>query len=348
MDGFALRGSDLPKEGESAFRVIGEVFAGSTSAPALGKGECVRIMTGAPMPDGTDTVVIRENVRVENDRAFVRAGERSGANVRAAGEDYACGTQMLPAGTRLRAPQLAVLAASGYATVAVRRTPRVAIIATGDELVDTERPLGFAQIHESNGMLLTAMMHEAHVEVVSCARVPDEPQALRTALLDASAQAEVIVSSGGVSAGDADYLPALLAELGEIHFHKVRLKPGMPVLFGGIGACLYFGLPGNPVSAAVTSQVFVRFALACMAGERRDRAAGHARLAEPVHKRHARAELVRCKLVSDSEGILWATPHPQQGSHMLRGLVESDALVLLPEEPRELERGAVVTVWPQG
>ncbi len=346
MDGFALRGADLPGAGESTFRVIGEVFAGATSAPNVGQGECARITTGAPLPPGADTVVIKENVRVENDRVFVRAGEKAGINVRAAGEDCAAGSLVLRAGTHLQAAQLAMLSALGRASVPVRRKPRAAIIVTGDELVDVGQPLGFGQIHESNGVMLTALLQESGAKAVSEIRVRDEPQALRAALLDAAAQADLIVSSGGVSAGEADHLPALLGELGEIHFHKVRLKPGMPVLFGEIGACLYFGLPGNPVSTAVTFQVFVRCALATMLGEHRGHAVLRAKLSDSVHKKHARAELLRCALASDSEGVLWATPHSHQGSHMLRGLIESNALVLLPEEARELERGAVVTVWP--
>jgi len=346
MDGFALRGADLPNEGECTLRIIGEVFAGSKNAPVVGEGECVRIMTGASIPLGVDTVVIKENTRVEDDRVLVRAGEKPGANVRAAGEDYARGALVLPTGARLRAPQLAVLAALGCARVSARRKPRVAVIVTGDELVDIGQPLGFGQIHESNGVTLSALLQESGARVVSQIRVRDEPDALRAALLDAAAHADLIVSSGGVSAGEADHLPKLLAELGEIHFHKVRLKPGMPVLFAEIGASLYFGLPGNPVSTAVTFQVFVRFALATMLGETHERALLHARLSEGVSKKHARAELLRCSLASDSEGVLWATPHPQQGGHMLRGLVESNALVLLPEDARELGRGSTVTVWP--
>ncbi len=346
MDGFALRGVDLPKEGERAFRLVGQMFAGATNALVVGAGECVRIMTGAPMPPGADTVVVKENVRVEGERVVVRAGETAGANVRASGEDYARGTLALRSGTRLCAPQLAVLAALGRARVSVSRKPCVAVIATGNELVGAEQSLGFGQIHESNGVMLSEFLRGAGAEVVLRARMRDEPAILRATLLDAAAQADLIVTSGGVSAGEADHLPGLLAELGEIHFHKVRLKPGMPVLFGEIGACLYFGLPGNPVSTAVTFQVFVRFALATMLGEHRERAVLRAKLFEPVHKKHPRAELLRCTLASDSEGVLWATPHAQQGSHMLRGLVESEALVLLPEDARELGRGSIVTVWP--
>ncbi|MGH8211942.1 MAG: molybdopterin molybdotransferase MoeA [Rhodanobacteraceae bacterium] len=348
MDGFALRGTDLPLEGERAFTLVGEVFAGSTGAPGVGEGECVRITTGAPMPPGADTVVIKENARVEGDRVFIGIGEKARANVRAAGEDFGAGDLALKQGTRLQAAHLGVVAALGLDRVRVRRRPRVAVIVTGDELVPAGQPLGFGQIHESNGILISALLHEAGAEVVARACVRDDPDALRTALLEAAADSDLIVSSGGVSAGEADHLPSRLQELGEIHFHKVNIKPGLPLLFGEIGASLYFGLPGNPVSTAVTFRVFARLALATMLCETRDGAVLRAKLSEPVRKKHARAELLRCSLVSDSEGLLWATPHPRQGSHMLRGLVESDALVLLPEEAQELEHGAVVTVWPSG
>lgn len=348
MDGFVLRGADLPVKGERGFALIGDVYAGAASAPRVEAGQCARITTGAPIPPGADTVVIKENVRVENDRAHIKAGEKPRANVRPAGEDYAAGALALPAGTRLRAPQLAVLAGFGLARVPVRRRPRAAVIVTGDELVLAGQPLRFGQIHDSNSAMLAALLHEAGVEVVSQARVRDEPDALRAALLDASVQADLIVSSGGVSAGEADHLPALLAELGDIHFHKVRIKPGMPVLFGSLGASLHFGLPGNPVSSAVTFLVFVRFALHAMLGETSVPGIRCARLAGPVSKQYARAELLRCALHCDDQGVLWATPHLQQGSGMLRGLVESDALALLPEDARILERGAVVTLWSYG
>lgn len=348
MDGFALCGADLPEENERAFELTADVFAGATSAPRVENGQCVRITTGAPLPPGADTVVIKENVRVEGNQVFVKSGEKPGANVRAAGEDFAQGDLALEAGTRLRAAQLGVLAALGVDSVQVRRRPRVAVIVTGDELAPAGQPLGFGQIHESNGLLISTLLREAGAEAVSRVCVRDNPDALRAALLDAATDADLIVSSGGVSAGEADHLPSLLRQLGEIHFHKVRIKPGMPILFGALGASLYFGLPGNPVSAAVTFQAFVRFALRAMLGESGLPQARRARLAEPVHKKHARAELMRCTLSCDSDGVLWATPHAKQGSGMLRGLVESNALVLLPEDAHELGRGAVIIVWPQG
>ena len=347
MDGFALRGEDLPVEGQRVFDLAGEVFAGATSTPETGAGQCVRVTTGAPMPPGADTVVIKENVGVDGVCIVVKAGEKAGANVRAAGEDYAEGELAVAAGIPLGAAQLAVLAALGVAQVGVRRRPRIAVIATGNELVPAGQPLGFGQIHESNAVMLAALAREAGAEVVSQATVRDDPEALRVALLDAAAGADLVVTSGGVSAGEADHLPGVLQSVGEILFHKVRLKPGMPTLFGRIGACLHFGLPGNPVAAAVTFRVFVRFALRAMLGVNVVLKPGRARLVAALHKRHARAELARCSLHTDADGVQWATLHAKQGSGMLRGLAETEALALLPEGEREYQRGDVVTLWPE-
>ena len=346
MDGFALHGADLPADGDREFTLVGDVFAGATSAPEVGEGQCVRITTGAPMPIGADTVVIKENVSVEGERVRVNAGEGAGTHVRAAGEDYAEGDLALVSGTPLDAAQMAVLAALGVDRVPVRRQPRLAVIATGNELVPAGQPLGFGQIHESNALMLASLARESHAKVVVQRCVRDDPEALRSALLEAAAEADVIVTSGGVSAGEADHLPSVLREIGEIHFHKVRLKPGMPTLFGEIGACLYFGLPGNPVASAVTYRVFVAFALRAMLSVTTVPKPGRARLDVPLHKRHARAEFARCSLRVDEEGVQWATLHAKQGSGMLRGLAETDALTLLPEGEKEYRRGDVVTLWP--
>lgn len=346
MDGFALRSADLPAEGERAFVLVGDVFAGATSAPRIGAGQCARVTTGAPIPPGADTVVIKENVTADRGHVAVKAGEKAGSNVRAAGEDYAEGDLAFAAGTPTGAAQLAVLAALGIADVPVRRRPRVAVIATGDELVPPGQPLGFGQIHESNAVMLAALVRDSRA-IVSVARcVRDEPDALRDALLDAAADADIVVSSGGVSAGEADHLPTVLQTIGEIHFHKVRLKPGMPTLFGQVGASLYFGLPGNPVASAVTYRLFVGFALHAMQGVATIPKPMHARLAAALHKRHARAELARCSLHVDGDGVMWATLHARQGSGMLRGLAETDALALLPEGVREYVEGDTVLLWP--
>ncbi|MCE5232368.1 MAG: gephyrin-like molybdotransferase Glp [Mizugakiibacter sp.] len=346
MDGFALHGAELPTDGERTFRLAGEVFAGAVVVPTVEAGCCVRITTGAPLPPGADTVVIKENVRVDGDEVRIPAGQRAGANVRPAGEDFAAGDAALAAGTPLRAAQVAVLAAFGVAEVAVRRAARVALFSTGDELAPPGAALGFGQIRDSNRPMLAALLREAGAGIVHSAHLRDERDTLRERLRAAARDVDLIVTSGGVSAGEADHLPGLVRELGRIHFWKVRIKPGMPVLFGEIGGTPIFALPGNPVSCAATFLALVRPTLDALCGRRAAPPRLHARLAEAVHKSHARAEGLRCTLASDADGALWARPHARQGSAMLRGLAAADALALIPEQARELAAGSVVEVLP--
>lgn len=347
MDGFALRGAELPTTGERAFRLIGEVFAGADSAPPVGVGECVRITTGAPLPEGADTVVMKEHVALAGGRVVVRAGERAGSHVRLAGEDYAAGDLAFAAGTRLGAAQLAVVATLGIAEAPVRRRPRVAIFPTGNELVPPGTPLGFGKIHASNGLMLAALARAAGGEVVLQRCVRDDPAALRASLLEAAATADLIATSGGVSVGEADHMPRVLGALGEIHFHHVALQPGGPTIFGEIGACPVLGLPGNPVATAVAFRVLGGFALRAMLGLATLPAPGHARLAAPLHRRRNSLELARCVVHTDDAGVQWATLHTKQGSGMLRGIAEADRLALLPEGVHDFAKGDVVLLWPE-
>lgn len=299
------------------------------------------------MPAGTDTVVMKENVRVEGDVIVIAAGERVGANVRPAGEDYARGELALRAGDLLTPARLGVLAACGFARAHVARRPRVALFVTGDELVSVESPLGFAQIHDSNRYSLGGLLRGGGIEPVSISHLRDDPATLGNALRGAGARCDVVISSGGVSAGEADFLPGLVAELGHVHFWKVRMKPGMPVLCGEIGKALVFALPGNPVSSIATFLALVQPALAALQGAT---AVGprtwKGRLAVAVAKKHDRVEFLRARLQSRDDGALWATPLPRQGSGMLRGVAEADALVVIPERAHELAPGAIVEVLP--
>ncbi|MBO9664534.1 gephyrin-like molybdotransferase Glp [Dokdonella sp.] len=347
MDGFALRGEDLPGAGEHRFRLVGQVLAGAASAPACGPGECVRITTGAPLPPGADSVVVKENVHVDGDTVVVAAGEAAFANVRPAGEDYRAGDVALRAGGRLTPARLGVLASLGRVHATVARQPRVALFVTGDELVPPSQPLGFGQIHDSNRYSLGALLRQLGIEPQPIAHLRDDPVALRDALRDAGERCDLVISSGGVSAGEADFLPGLVADLGKVHFWKVRMKPGMPALCGEIGGALVFALPGNPVSTIATFLALVRPALAALQGATDDAApVWRARLAAPLTKRHDRAEFLRATLQSREDGALWAMPLAKQGSGMLRGVAEANALIFVPEETRELAAGAVVEAWP--
>jgi molybdopterin molybdotransferase len=346
MDGYALRGSELPAHHERAFRVAGHVLAGADSAPSFDAGECVRITTGAPLPYGADTVVIKENVRLEGDAIVVAAGERAGANLRPAGEDYRAGDVALRAGDRLTPSRLGVLAACGIAHVDIAALPRVALFVTGDELVAPDCPLGFGQIHDSNRYSLGGLLRELGIEPEPCMHLRDDPQSLRLALRDAATRCDVVISSGGVSAGEADFLPALVAELGRIHFWKVRMKPGMPVLCGEIDNALVFALPGNPVSTIATFMTLVRPALLALQGASDEGRTWRARLTLPVAKRHDRTEYLRARIEARADGTLWAQPLPQQGSAMLRGIAAADVLIVVPEHAGELAAGTIVEVLP--
>ena len=346
MDGFAVRGADLPAAGEKAFRLLGEILAGGTPPPAVDPGGCVRITTGAPLPHGADTVVMKENTRVAGASIMIAAGTPAGANVRPAGEDYAAGDLALRTGCTLTAAALGALASFGQVSVTVSRRPSAVLLTTGDELVAPGAPLGFGQIHDSNHYSLGGLLAQHDVLLLRHERVRDDPVALRDAIARAGADADLVISSGGVSAGEADFMPPLVAELGKVHFWKVRIKPGMPFLFGEVGGALLFALPGNPVSGIAIFLTFLRPGIDALRGATGSSTSLRARLAAPVSKRHARAEFQRARLGCDSQGRLEATAFPRQGSGMLRGIAEADALVVLPEGTREFAAGDVVEVMP--
>ena len=346
MDGYALRGVDLPALGEKAFALSGAILAGGAAAPTVTRDCCVRITTGAPLPRDADTVVMKENTRVEGERVIVAADTPPGANVRDAGEDYRAGEPALWAGTRLAPAHVAVLAAFGMAQVELVRRCRAVLITTGDELTEPGAPLGFGAIYDSNRYSLGGLLQQHGVELLRHERVRDDPDALRDALRRAGADADIVLSSGGVSAGEADFLPRLIAELGCVHLWKVRMKPGMPFLFGSVGRALAFALPGNPVSGVATFLTLVRPALDVMQRARSEGGALRARLREPVSKRHARTEFQRARLECDAQGCLWALAHEKQGSGMLRGVAETDALIVLDEGGRDFAAGDLVDVLP--
>jgi molybdopterin molybdotransferase len=344
MDGYALRGADLPREGEKRFRMAGVMLAGADARTSAGADECVRITTGAPLPDGADTVVIKERVRVDGDAIVVPAGDAIGANVRPAGEDIAAGEVVAHAGKILSAAQLGVIASCGLANVRVARRPRVALLVTGDELVPPGQPLGFGRIHDSNRYSLGALLEGLGIVADPVAHVRDDVIALREALRDAAATCDVVISSGGVSAGEADYLPKLLAEIGRIDFWKVRMKPGHPILCGEIGKAIVFGLPGNPVSSLATFLTLVKPGLMAMQGADAEARAWRAQLTVPVRKKHERTEYLRARLDSGDDGVLRATPVERQGSGMMAGVAEADALIVIPEHVHVLGAGDVVDV----
>jgi molybdopterin molybdotransferase len=346
MDGFALRGVDLPDVGEKSFLLLGEIFAGGGDPVPVEANGCVRITTGAPLPMGADTVVMKENTRTQGNQILISAGTATGANVRAADEDYRAGDLALSAGARLTPAQTGVLASFGLSQVDVMRKPRAILLTTGDELVAVDAPLAHGNIRDSNRYSLGGLLEQHGVTLLRHERVRDDPTLLRNALRRAGEEADIVVSSGGVSAGEADFLPSLVAQIGRVVFWKVRIKPGMPFLFGKVGNALMFGLPGNPVSGIATFLALVRPALDAMSVTLPGRGVLRARLTHRVRKQHARTEFQRVRLDCGADGILSATAVERQGSGMLRGVAEADALIVLPEPIGELAAGTVVDVLP--
>lgn len=346
MDGYAVRFADLHAERETTLRLSGVTLAGGERAAEVGPGRCVRITTGAPLPPGADTVVMKENTRAEGEAIYIAPGTLRGAHVRPAGDDYCAGDFALARGITLAPAHLGALASFGFAQVSVARRPRAVLLTTGDELVAPGKPLGFGQIHDSNRYSLGALLEQHGATLLRHERLRDDPAALRDALQRAGDEADIVLSSGGVSAGEADYLPALIAAIGTVHFWKVRIKPGMPFLCGSVGAALVCALPGNPVSGVATFLTLVKPALDTMLGRIDASIKLRARLTQAISKRHPRAEFVRATFACDNTGVLRATPHAKQGSGMLRGVAEANALVVIPEGPQDYAADAVVDVLP--
>ncbi|HRQ63947.1 MAG TPA: molybdopterin molybdotransferase MoeA [Xanthomonadaceae bacterium] len=343
MDGYALRHADALTS--ARLRVQGVNLAGRAGPARLEPGACVRITTGAPLPEGADTVVVKERCEEDGGMAQIHELAEPGANVRHAGEDYRRGAVALSRGTKLTPPCLGLLASFGLGRVAVNRRPRLRVFSTGDELVPVGQPLPPGRIYDSNGPALTACLRALGADVVGTAHLDDRREAVRDALASVD-DADLLLTCGGVSAGEADHLPGVLAEIGEVLLWKVRIKPGMPFLFGRIGSRLYCGLPGNPVSAMVTCLVLVRPLLDAMEGVVDAPRVVRARLAAPVAKRHRRCEYRRGILSVDDDGGLLVAERGAQGSAMQHGLVEANALIELDEARETWGAGEVVRVIP--
>lgn len=348
MDGFAVRHADLAN-GE-ALALVGEQFAGTATGARIGSGQCLRITTGAPMPEGADTVVIKEDCTVEGRHVRITPPEHKpyveGQNIRRAGEDVRCGTCVLHTGQQLSPARVSLAASLGRDALLVAPPPTVAVFTTGDELVEPGLPLQPGQIYNSNRELLMGLLRQAGLEPVAWPNLPDDPARVRAMLADAAAGFDLVITCGGVSAGEKDHLPELLQANGRIHFWKVRLKPGMPLLLGEWGRALMLCLPGNPVSVLATFLALGLPLIDALQGRAEPRPRWHARLSGPWRKRNPRFELLRGELSSDADGGLLVAPNPGDGSHRLRAAAASDALLLLPEGARDYAPGDVVECLP--
>lgn len=343
MDGYACRHADLCEGDGVSLTLVGEQFAGRTLGLQVGEGECVRITTGAPMPAGADTVVMREDTSVNGSSISLRPGVRMGANVRKAGEDAQPGDLVLRAGTLLNAVHVSLAASLGIERLPVSAKPTVAVFTTGDELVEPGMPLQVGEIYNSNRELLMGLLRAEGLEPVAWPTLPDDPVRIAAMLQDAASSFDVVITCGAVSAGEKDHIPAMLHAHGSVHFWKVRMKPGMPLLAGTLDRAQFLGLPGNPVSVLATFLTLGRSLIDGLQG-RAGRPHRYARLRTAIDKSHPRREFVRGTLESDESGTLWVTPNAATGSHRLRAAADANALLVLAEGMQSLAAGEVVEV----
>ncbi len=347
MDGYAVRAADLEQVPEAPFKVVGEAFAGHPFAGTLQAGEAVRIMTGGVIPAGADTVVMQERARREGDRVWLDVAARRGEHVRRRGEDLAAGDAVLDAGRRITPADLGLLASLGLAELPVYRRLRVAFFSTGDELRSVGEPLAEGEIYDSNRYTLYGMLRHRDVDLLDMGVVRDEREALAQALDVAAANADVVITSGGVSVGEADFITELLRERGRIGFWTVNIKPGRPLAFGHLGKAVFFGLPGNPVSVMVTFYQLVLPALQRLQGsEPQPRLQLRARALSDIRKKSGRREFQRGVLTSGIDGVPEVRLTGSQGSGILRSMSTANCFVVLPEESGDVAAGSWVTVEP--
>jgi len=347
MDGYAVRFEDIKgatKENPAVLQVIEDLPAGYVAKKRVGNGEAIRIMTGAPVPKGADTVVMVEDTEKEGERARIFRETPLDENIRKAGEDIKTGELVVPKGTVIRPAEVGIIATCGRAFVSVYQRPRVAVVSTGDELVDVDEEVSEGKILSSNSYTLSSMAAECGADAFQLGIAKDTREALKEKLQQAL-HADVIVTSGGVSEGDFDFVKDVLKELGsEMKFWKVAMKPGKPLAFGTIGGKPAFGLPGNPVSCMVCFEQFARPSLLKMMGHKRiHRPAVKAVLKEEIKKKPGRKHFIR-SFVRLEEGRYTVTTTGDQGSGILKSMVAANGLLIFPEELSVLKAGDTVKV----
>jgi molybdopterin molybdotransferase len=346
MDGYAIRFADLKAGAETVLTVAGTAFAGVPFAGKAKSGECVRIMTGAVMPQGLDTIIMQEHTRVDGNQVTVGGGHKSGQHLRFAGEDLKTGQVALKRGIELRPAEIGLIASLGVGEISVYRRLRVAFFSTGDELRSIGSTLDEGQIYDSNRYTLHGMLTRLGCDVIDMGVVRDDPALIEQAFKTAAAAADVVITSGGVSVGEADFVKDLLDRLGEVVFWKIAMKPGRPLAYGRIGGAHFFGLPGNPVSVMVTFYQFVRDALLKLSGRDPVPPLPTFRVpcTTPLKKAPGRTEFQRGVLSQDAAGNWSVAVTGEQGSGILRSMCEANCFIILPTDQGNVAAGAPVDV----
>lgn len=351
MDGYAFHADSLQENSEHQLKIVGTAFAGQAFTTKVNLGECVRIMTGAMMPVDTDTVIVQEKVVRQADSICFTEAPKRAANVRYAGEDLQLGQVVLAAGHWMKPADLGLLASLGLAEVSAYRKLKVAIFSTGDELVSFGKPLEIGQVYDSNRYSLIGMLKKLDVEILDLGTVPDDVQQLENTLLKAAEAADVVITSGGVSVGEADFMKQLLTQHGEVLFWKIAMKPGRPLAYGKIipsteKTAHYFGLPGNPVAVMVTFYQFVREALLRLMGQTTPPVIPlfEAVCTASIRKLAGRTEFQRGICYLDEDGRWKVKPTGAQGSAMLNSMSRANCFIVLDEKTANLEAGALVKI----
>jgi len=345
MDGYAIISSDIPDHGQCSLTLSQTIAAGDCGQP-LSSGYAARILTGAPIPPGADCVVIQEDCRVTDNQLTLSGPVKKAANIRPAGDDITEGSTALAAGLRLQAQHIAVAASLGLRELPVQRRLRVAILTTGDELQPPGQPLGTGQIYNSNQATLTALLQHCHCEIIDYGILADDPALIENTLLDAAASADLIISSGGVSVGDRDYLKAAVETLGQLELWRIAIKPGKPMAFGYIQSTPFFGLPGNPVSLFITFVLLTRpYLLRRQGSIERAISPVHAIARFDHHGPKYRQEYLRARLQQETNGKNSVIIYPNQGSAVLSSASWADCLAIIPMDSHITE-GMAIDVLP--
>ena len=348
MDGYALSADDLPRTAPHQYSVIGTAYAGRPFEAQCHTGQCIRIMTGAAMPAGTDTIVMQEHVeKASATEVRIAPGHKKYQNVRQAGEDIAKDSIVLKRGHSIQAADLGVMASIGIGEITLYRRPRIAFFSTGDELRPVGDTLGTGDIYDSNRYSLHGMLSQLNVETIDLGIVKDSLEDLREAFKSASSEADLVITTGGVSVGEADYVKQIVEELGEIHFWKIAMKPGRPITFGQLGTVAYFGLPGNPVSVMTTFYQFALPAIQRLSGQAdRSPLTIEVICTSELRKRAGRFECQRGILSYNESGQLTVCATGKQGSGILTSMSRANCLILLDENCDGIKAGDSVTVQP--
>jgi molybdopterin molybdotransferase len=346
MDGFAVAIGSLQKDAVTELEEVGSAYAGNPFAGSCASGQCVRIMTGALIPEGADAVIMQEQAEVgDNGKIRVDANHRVGENIRQAGEDVKQDETVIEAGVRLSPADLGVLASLGIGQLQVKRKPVVAFFSTGDELVPVGEPLEPGKIYDSNRYSLHGMLSRLSVDIIDLGVVRDDLDSMREVLTRASTQADLIISTGGVSVGEADFIKPALEELGTTEFWKIAIKPGRPLTFGQIGASIFMGLPGNPVAVMVTFSQFVLPAIEVLSGAHMRRPSlFRAQAMEAMRKKPGRTEFQRGIASLDENNRWQVVKTGKQGSGILTSMSRANCFIVLPDDNAGVESGDEVSI----